>query len=257
MNKIVISALAYVLTAFFHLNAQKPIFDVSKVKSFEHQLDDVMEVIDTTDLKVKLQEVEESYLQSATELNGVRLGIIYHETALNLSFLAKTTHKGYAQKSFDLLDEIYKSEKTLAELRPFVASYRASALSLVGAETKKLGLLFQAFKYFEEAVEQYAEVSYLPEFLRGSVAENIPGLFFWLSKYAKSDFQSIIDKQNKNAAYANWKIMSFTYWAWANQRQNKKNRPMAISYLKKAIDLDPNYKAGRKRSEELLARFGK
>ena len=30
----------------------------SKLKSFEHQLDDVMEIIDTTELKKKLKEVE-------------------------------------------------------------------------------------------------------------------------------------------------------------------------------------------------------
>ena len=64
--------------------------EFSKVKVFEHQLDDVMELIDTTELKTKLKEVEEEYKQNQTEVNKARLGIIYHETALNLSFLSKT-----------------------------------------------------------------------------------------------------------------------------------------------------------------------
>jgi hypothetical protein len=45
--------------------------------------------------------------------------------------------------------------------------------------------------------------------------------------------------------------MSFTYWAWAKQHQNKKYSNQSLAYLEKAISLDPNYKAGRQRAEEL------
>ena len=140
---------------------------------------------------------------------------------------------------------------------PFIASYRASALSLVGAETKKLKLLGEAFTLFGDAVKKYADVSYLPEFLRGSVAENLPWFFFTKRKFAKQDFQSIISKQDKNSDYANWKIMSFTYWAWAKQHQGNKYRNQAINYLDKAISLDPNYKAGRTKAEQLKLKLTK
>ncbi len=232
-----------------HLTAQSSYF--SEVKAVENQLDDVMEIIDTTKLKIKLKEVEQQFQQLPTEINKVRLGIIYHETALNLSFFSKTEYKGYAKKSFDLLSELFNATITPKAFMPFVASYRASALSLVGAETKKLNLLTQAFKAFAEAVNFYADISYLPQFLRGSVAENLPCLFFKKRKVAKYDFQSIIDKQEKNENFANWKVMSFTYWAWAKQHQSKKFRKQAILYLDKAISLDPNYKAGRVKAEEL------
>ncbi len=231
--------------------------DFSKVKDFEHQLDDVMELIDTTELKIKLKEVEENYTQNPNELNKVRLGIIYHETALNLSFLSKTAFKGYAKKSFDTLSELFNSPNTTKELFPFIASYRASALSLVGAETKKLKLLGEAFTLFKDAVENYADISYLPEFLRGSVAENLPWFFFSKRKFAKTDFQSIIDKQEKKNEYANWKVMSFTYWAWAKQRQSKKYRTQSLAYLDKAIALDQNYKAGHQKAENLKAKMKK
>lgn len=231
--------------------------DFSKVKAFEHQLDDVMELIDTTELKLKLKEVEENYITNPSELNKTRLGIIYHETALNLSFFSKTEFKGYAKKSFDTLTELFSSPNTAKELMPFIVSYRASALSLVGAETKKLKLLGEAFALFEDAVKKYSSISYLPEFLRGSVAENLPWFFFTKRKFAKKDFQSIIDKQNKNEQFANWKIMSFTYWAWANQRQGSKFRNQSLAYLNKAIAIDPNYKAGRKRAEELKNKMTK
>lgn len=184
-------------------------------------------------------------------MNKTRLGIIYHETALNLSFLAKTEYKGYAKRSFDVLTELITAEATSKELMPFIASYRASALSLVSAETRKLNLLGDAFQLFHEAVEKYSLVSCLPEFLRGSVAENLPWIFFGKKKFAKRDFESIIDKYAKSEAYANWKIMSFTYWAWANQRQGTKYRKQSLLYLDNAIALDPDYKAGRQKAEEL------
>ena len=239
------------MTTITSLTAQTQNLDFSKVKTFEHQLDDVMELIDTTELKTKLKEVEENYKQNPNEINKVRLGIIYHETALNLSFFSKSEFKGYAKKSFDILSKLFNSANTSRELFPFIASYRASVLSLVGAETKNLKLLGEAFALFNDAVKNYAAVLYLPEFLRGSVAENLPWFFFTKRKFAKQDFQSIIDKQNKNGEYANWKIMSFTYWACAKQRQSKKYRTQSLAYLDKAISLDQNYKAGRTKAEEL------
>lgn len=229
--------------------------DFLKVKAFEHQLDDVMELIDTTELKIKLKEVEENFKANLTEINKVRLGIIYHETALNLSFFSKTAYKGFAKKSFDTLSELFISPNTSKELMPFIASYRASALSLVGAETKKLKLLNEAFSLFKNAVENYSTVSCFPEFLRGSVAENLPWFFFKKRKFARQDFQSILNKQIQNDQFANWKIMSFTYWALAKQRQGTKDRNQALIYLDKAIALDPHYKAGRKRAEELKAKL--
>lgn len=245
------------MTTINNVNSQTQNLDFSKVKAFEHQLDDVMELIDTTELKIKLNEVEENYKQNPNEINKARLGIIYHETALNLSFFSKTEFKGYAKKSFDTLSELFNLPSTSKELLPFIASYRASALSLVGAETKKLKLLNESFTLFNDAVEKYATISYLPEFLRGSVAENLPWFFFTKRKFAKQDFQSIIDKQDKNSEYANWKIMSFTYWAWAKQRQSTKYRTQSLAYLDKAISLDPNYKAGRQKAEELKNKMTK
>jgi hypothetical protein len=233
--------------------AQK--LDVAKVKAYEHQLEDVMEMIDTTALKIKLAEVEQQFAAQPNELNKLRLGIIFHETALNLSFFSKTSYKGYAQKSFTVLTELSNSPATTAELLPFVAAYRASALALVSAETRKLKLLGEAFDLFDEAAKKYAGVSYLPEFLRGSVAENLPWFFFVKRKFAKRDFQSIIDKQQQNAEYANAKIMSFTYWAWAKQHPQAKHRPQALTYLDEAIALDPHYQGGRRKAEELKKQY--
>ena len=225
--------------------------DFTKIKSLEQQLDDVMELIDTSAVKRKLKEVEESYRVNPSEMHKVRLGIIYHETALNLGFFSKTEYTGYAQKSYSLLSELFNAAGTTPALMPYIASYRASVLSLVGAETRKLKLLADAFTLFGDAVEKYSALSYCPEFMRGSVSENLPWFFFSKRKYAKRDFMSIVAKNDRNPEYANWKIMSFTYWAWAKQHQSKKYRKQAVVYLNKAIALDTNYQAGRKKAEEL------
>lgn len=222
--------------------------DFKKVKEFEARLDDVMEFIDTELLKQKLAEVEADFNQNPTEFNKVRLGIIYHEVALNLGFFSKE-FKGFAQKSYDILSEF--AQKTQPELQPFILSYRVSALSLVASEKMKLGLIGKVFELFDDAIKKYGEIHYLPEFMRGSVAENLPFFYFTKRKLAKKDFQSIIDKNTENPDFANWKVMSFVYWAWAKQHQSKKHRTQALNYLDKAIALDPNYEAGRKRSEEL------
>ena len=245
------------MTTFHNSMGQTNALSISTVKNFEHLLDDVMEIIDTTELKIKLRQVEAAFDLEPSETNKARLGIIYHETALNLSFFVKSEYKGYAQKSYDVLSELHASKTTTPELLPFLASYKASALSLVSAETRKLSLLSGAFTEFGMAAEQYASVSYLPEFLRGSVAENLPWFFFSKRKHASRDFESIIAKYQHDNAYANPKIMSFTYWAWANQHQNKKYRKQALNYLDLAISLDPDYKGGRKRAEELKEKLAK
>lgn len=255
MRQLFILLLIMAMTTSNSIIAQSQQLDFSKVKVFEHQLEDVMEIIDTTILKTKLQEVEADFNKNSSEINKVRLGIIYHETALNLTFLSKSSYKGYAKKSFDILTALFESKTTTKELMPFIACHRASALSLVGGETKKLGLVGEAFTMFEQAVNDYAEISYLPEFLRGSVAENLPFFFFNKRKFAKLDMQSIIDKQSNNPNYASPKIMSFVYWAWANQHQSKKFRTESLVYLEKAISLDPNYVGGRKRAEELKTKL--
>ncbi len=232
-------------------NTYEQKFNLEKFKTIEQKLDDVMELIDIEGIKNKLIQVENEFKDRPDEINKTRLGIVYHEVALNLSFFSKTEYKDYAKKSFDRLTELFNSDETTRELLPFVASYRASALSLIVSETKELKLLGQSFDLFADAVTKYSEISPLPEFMRGSVAENLPWFFFGKRKFAKKDFQSIIDKQEKNADYANWKVIGFTYWAWAKQHQQKKYRERALAYLEKTIQLDPEYKAGRKRAEEL------
>lgn len=222
------------------------------LNDYQIALDDVMEFIDNNLLEAKLQEVEADYNANPSLLNKVRLGIIYHEVALNLGFFSKQ-YKGYAQKSLTILSECEVNIETSEALEPFILSYEASAMALVAGETFKLSLIDKSFKLFETAIQKYGAVHYLPEFMRGSVAENLPWFYFGKRALAKIDFENIICKQAQHPEYASWKIMSFVYWAWAKQHPQRKYRSQALSYLQKAIELDPHYLAGRKRSEELMA----
>ncbi len=231
-------------------NAQK--LNPEKIAKYEIILDDVMEIIGRDLVKYKLKEVEKDYQDHPTEINKVRLGLIYHEVALNLTFFYKTKEfSGYAQKSFDILTELQNNKNTTPELLLFVETYKASALSLVSGETRKLKQLGKAFDLFKDAINKYANLSPRPEFMRGSVAENLSWLLWKKKKFAKIDFQSIIEKQENNKNYAGFRLLSFTYWGWARAYKSKKYRKQAIIYLEKAIKIDPEYKAGRKRAEEL------
>jgi hypothetical protein len=242
--------LSIILVTIINFNSKAQLKNMTH-KDAQQKLEDVMEIIDTAFLKSHLIEVENAYKLDNSTINQMRLGIIYHEVALSFGFFNKV-YKGYPQKSLDMLNEtLPKLNDDLAIFKPFVLSYKASALSLLSGETRKLSYLSEAFKLFGEAVTNYASESYAPEFMRGSVSENLPWFMFKKRSYAKKDFDNIIKKYEADNSYATAKIMSFTYWAWAMQHQSKKYRTTSIAYLDKAIKLDPNYNAGRKRAEEL------
>ncbi len=234
--------------------AQPTTIDPQRMHAVELQLADVMELTDTATVKTILAKVERDNTTDPSLLNRLRAGIVHHEVALNLSFLTKTEYKGYAKKSYDELTAL-EALDIAPEWMPFVASYRASALSLVGAETRKLSLVGDAFRLFQVAVDRYAHVSYLPEFLRGSVAENLPWIFLTKKRFAARDFSSIIAKQERDAAFAPARIMSFVHWAWAKAHKSRMHRASAILHLAEAIELDPTGAAARGKAEALLAKW--
>lgn len=82
MKQLLLQIFMITLATITTVIAQHQQLDLYKVKFFEIQLDDVMELIDTNQLKTKLHQVQEHYKKDSNEINKVRLGIIYHETAL-------------------------------------------------------------------------------------------------------------------------------------------------------------------------------
>jgi hypothetical protein len=216
------------------------------------EIDDVMEITDTIRLRTLLAQAHQHTTDSSGLLQQLRLGILYHEAALNFTFLAQTGEKGLAAKSYSLLDGLAGKTDSTNNFQPYIASYRASALALMAGETGNLKQLNTAFVLFEAAVAKYAGVCALPEFLRGSVAENLPFWMFRKHGFAKTDFEQIKLKYEADSSFASSKLMSFTYWAWANQHKKAKHRAEALRCLHKAIALDPLGTAGRPRAEALI-----
>lgn len=221
------------------------------VKLIESHLEDVMELISIEDAEKKLNEIEAEYEMFPDQLNMARLGIVYHENALNLASINKGNSDGYATKSFTILHELFTSEDIFVELLPFIAGYHASARALMGSEKTKPGYINESFKLFESAVSNYGEVCFCPEFLRAGISDKLPWFFFNRKRHAKQDYESIITRQQLKLNYAPTRIMSFSYFGWAKQSQSKKDRARTLEYLEKSIQLDPKYKAARKRAEEL------
>lgn len=79
-------------------NSDEQKFNLEKFKIIERKLDDVMELIDMDIIKNKLVQVEKEFENEPNEINKARLGIIYHEVALNLSFFSKTNIKVMRKK---------------------------------------------------------------------------------------------------------------------------------------------------------------
>lgn len=227
----------------------------SSVAEAAQQLDDVMEITDTVNLRNRIAAAQQLAAASSDMVTRLRLGILYHEAALNFTLLAKTGDKGLAAKSYSLLDSLAQKADPANAFLPIIVSYRASALALIAGETGSLKQLGMAFDLFEIAVKQYAPVSALPEFLRGSVAENLPKWMFRKHRFARIDMNQLIQKYEADSSYATPKLMSFVYWAWANQHQKAKYRTEALRCLDKAIALDKTGKAGKQRAEALKAKL--
>lgn len=227
----------------------------SSIAAAAQQLDDVMEITDTVNLRNRIVTAEKLAAASSDMLARIRLGILYHEAALNFTLLAKTGEKGLAAKSYSLLDSLAEKTDTASAFLPFIVSYRASALALMAGETGSLKQLGKAFDLFEIAVKQYSAVCAMPEFLRGSVAENLPKWMFRKHRFARIDMTQLKLKYEADSSYATPKLMSFTYWAWANQHQKAKYREEALRCVDKAIALDTTGKAGKPRAEALKAKL--
>ena len=187
MKLSIITILA--LTALHNTSSQN--LSISTVKFAEKKLEDVMEFVDTTLLKSKFKEVKFNYINKPNTLTKLRMALLYHEMAFNFSFLKNAKDDNYAQKSYQLLSELIDNKELKAIYLPFAISYQASALALVSSKTRKLKLLHKAFQLFNKSVEEYGNYSYAPEYMRGSVAENLPWFLFKKKKNAKKDFESI------------------------------------------------------------------
>jgi hypothetical protein len=221
-----------------------------RVREAEKMLSDVTEMIDYQVIEEKLLVQESLVRRQGAFLDSLRLGILYHESALIL--MKRKQKSSHAQMSFDLLSRLMASVQPESEFLPLIAAYRASARSLQSAGSGKLSELAEAFEFFEEAAQKYALFSPYPEFLRGSVAENLPSIFFKKRRFAQIDFYSLQKKYETDNSFADSRLMSFVYLALARIKR-KNDVSEANLLLKKAMSLDSEQNAAYNEAEKLLA----
>jgi len=223
------------------------------------RLEDCTEIVDHGDLAHKLQVVEAARVgDESPPLLRLRQALLLHEAGLNLGLLAQRDQRqiGYPDRSYKILTELAAIPDLPPEIRPWIDSFRASALALSGGEKGKLGLLSQAFELFDRAVREHDHASYLPRYLRGSVAENLPRILWRKRRWARIDFDELLRRVEADPSFMPDNVKSFTYWAWAKKFcGDRGKRPKAEQLLKEAMRLDPEKKAGFARASELLQRL--
>lgn len=224
-----------------------PNITIEDVFEADHILDDVTEIIGEENVRAKLLEYEALLKTDNSVLNQIKLGIVYHEASLNL---LKLGEKGYAVKSYTLLGDPKLLASAPPNMMPIIVSYLASARSLMGAEEGSIKHVKDAFLILDRAEEQFGEVSSTPLFLRGSIAENLPWIFF-KGGVAKTDFKTIIKRDKLNDKYASDKIMSFVYFGLAKQVLSDSDA--AKGYLHTSMQLDPDKQAAYEMADNLLA----
>ena len=229
--------------------------NIFKNWSFE----DCSELTDRKEILNKLSIAEAVHITELQDVNTmIKIGLIYHEVALNLNRFApkKDRRTGYAEKSFQVLSKLVAKPILSKEIQIWILTYQASSLALLSGEKGSLILLSRAFSLFEIAIAKYDQESYLPRFLRASVSENLPWLFWRKRKFAKLDLDNLVKRIEDNPSAIPDKIKSFIYWAWANQFKNKINKRQVVKkHLRESIRLDPEKKAGFLNAEKLLIKL--
>ena len=216
-----------------------------KVKSLETELATYMHATEAS-LNSDLQQMEATASNATSTLDKLKSAIFFHEVSAQLG------KEGYAQKSYDILSELSKSADTESELMPFVTAYEGSAQVLLGQETGKKSQIRKGIKTLTESVDSYRKYSYVSRFLRGTALENV-GL---RKSIAREDFTMLIVNYEFDNSFSNAQVMSLAYTGWASLHQEKVYREKAISYLEKAISLDPQGISGKDKAQSLLKKLG-
>jgi len=218
-----------------------------------NQVDQIIELNDLEIVLDKIVTLGIKVKENPSHLNRLQLGVLYYEAAMLSPRTNKETLK-LIEKSYTLLSVLKIDAKTDKALMPYVTSYHASSLAILGYYHESSKLVNQAFYYFEEAIALYGESCYTPYYMRAKVAKHLP-IYYSKRSMVKKDLELVIDRFGLNHDYGTDKAMSYVYYSWANMFNTKKNRVKAINYLKKSIDLDPKNIAAGREARKVLEKF--
>lgn len=188
--------------------------------------------------------------QEATRLQQ---GILYH----NLSAVLGSKSGGAAGKAVSVLEGLAGTASE--EVKGIALGYLGSAWALSAQEATqegdKINFVYRGFRYMDQAVEQYGEVSYFPRFLRANVAMGLPE-FFEKLEVAGQDLLALEVFFKKNPGRAPMIIQSAAFNFLGDYY--KKNRLMekALESWKKAVKTDPQRMASGRAAAESLEIYG-
>jgi tetratricopeptide (TPR) repeat protein len=199
-------------------------------------------------------DLEKRFAASPNDLPlQISLGVVYMNISRDLFPKGVT---GYAKKSSDLLESALKNPALPAELRPLVLSYAGSARALAGKEEPnpagKISRVNDGFRLLDEAVNQYRNDSFYPCFIRANVADGVP-VFFNKDEGMKNDLDFLLRESAKDSQFLVKENQSFVYAMLGDWNKRKKKMDDAIAAWKKAVELDPDMKAGGKPAKEMLS----
>jgi len=187
-------------------------------------------------------------------LPAVRLGIIYHNLSLHG---AGQGYRGYAGKAVTVLTRVYHHPDLPEELRPISGSYLGSSLALAGDEAinpaKKIKHVKDGLKYLDATVKNYGRDSYFPLLLRANVGIALPS-FFRREKAAVQDYLTLAGWYNREPERIPAGIMASVFLHLGAYYKREKKLDEAITYWRKARQLDPEGEVGA-RAGELLGLF--
>jgi hypothetical protein len=209
------------------------------------KLEQYTEVLDTAKLSQNLEYFE--YKQDGDALDQIALGITYHEICVVHYILGKDkSYAHYAEKALRTLVDAKKTSPV--DAYPILDTYINSSRSLVASTKNNLVELIRVIRIYNGLVRKYGSISYYPEFLEGSLLENLPNILGGHTK-AKKLFESIIAKHESDPAYASDKIVSFCYLSLGKLEKNSTRKK---DYFQKSIAIDADKQGGANQALAML-----
>lgn len=221
-----------------------------EVRNAAKALLDISEILDPGQARANVTAAEHALNREHSVVNRLRLGIAYHEAALN--FLPSGV-SGDAQKSYDILSAADLHAEVAPALEPYIFAYLASAQALLAADGGAIANVAAAFDIFDRVVARYGHVANITLFLRGSVAENLPW-FFFKANDAKRDLETIIARAEHDADYASSKTLSFVHFGLGRLLAGD-SVAAALQHLRYAMVLDTDGSGAGSLASPLIAKL--
>src|SRR5690554_4117980 len=232
--------------------------DQLKIREYERLLLDDAGCADVEILLTRSEELSGALsLDNLTPeelLPAVRLGIFYHNLSVHG---AGQGHRGYAKKAVAVLTGVHHHPDLPEELRPINDAFLGSSLALAGNEAlnpvNKIKHVKDGLKYLDAAVKKYGRDSYFPLFFRANVGTALPW-FFFREKTAVKDYLALADWYNREPERIPAGIMASVFLHLGDYYKSEKKLDKAVTYWRKAWQLDPDGEVGAQ-AKELLELF--